>query len=375
MSGGVDSTVAASYLKESGYEVTGVSLIMSDFSDTASAKKAAAEVGIPFVELDVRNDFEKYVVADFIHNYSCGRTPNPCTVCNPNVKFAALCRYAEENAYDVVSTGHYCRVKYDDVDGRYFISRAGDLKKDQSYMLWGLSQKQLSMLTFPLSDITKVDVRQSASERGFYASSARDSQEICFIPDGHYANFIEERTGKFKEGNFISPDGSVAGRHKGIVNYTIGQRKHLGISLGRPVFVSKIDTASNEIYLSYAGDNFFSSMIVTDINFQKLTMSSSCVESMEKSDIDCKTFFFDDINICCDTSSVMLLSGDVYVKVRYAAAPVLCRVYFVETEERYSAYVIFDDPVKAVTPGQSAVFYNGKGDLLFGGVILSGKLK
>ncbi len=331
LSGGLDSTYAAHVLREQGHEVVGASVIMHEYTDVTSAKESAEAVGVPHITLDAREAFKERVIARFLADYTAGRTPNPCVECNPAVKFAALCDYAEENGFDAVSTGHYASVLRE--NGRCFIRRADDGSKDQSYVLWRLTQKQLSMLYLPLAGMKKSDIREKASALGYKAADAKESQEICFIPDDDYVGYIERALGKtFPEGDFLDENGAIIGRHKGLIRYTVGQRKGLG-AFGQPMFVSRLDPEDNTVTLVPAGGEFASSMTVNELNFGKLPpMAEGTL--------------------------------DATVKVRYSAKPVPCRIEFAEDR----ATVAFLAPVRAVTPGQSAVFYEGS-DLLFGGII------
>lgn len=331
MSGGLDSSYAAHVLKKEGHEVVGAVLKMHRYTELECAKRAAEEAGIPLVEIDCTDRFEREVVAPFCREYLAARTPNPCIFCNPSIKFGAMCDYAVANGFDRVSTGHYCKII--ERDGRYGICRADDGKKDQSYVLWGLSQEQLAMLYFPLSSANKDEVRENARKIGLSSADAKESQEICFIPDGDYAAFIESRYKKMPEGDFISPEGEVCGRHRGLLHYTVGQRKGLGIALGRPVFISRIDAEQNRIYLSDAGGEFADRASVSSLNFQ----------------------------LCAPFEGEMT----VFAKMRYAASPALARV----TVANGRAEAVFDSPSRAVTPGQSAVFYDESGAVLFGGLI------
>ncbi len=332
MSGGLDSTAAALFLKRAGHEVTGVLLEMHGYTEISSAEKSAAECGVELKILDCKDRFEKKVIEPFMEEYLACRTPNPCVFCNPAVKFGVLCEYAEMHGYDRVSTGHYCDIGCE--NGRYFIRRGSDTRKDQSYVLWGLSQKQLSLLYFPLAGSYKDNLRREAEKEGLSSASAKESQEICFIPDGDYAAYVEGRRGKMPEGDFISPEGKVCGTHRGLLHYTVGQRKRLGIALGRPVFISRMDSETNRIYLSEGGDEYSSGFSVSGIVRQKLTDDFS-------GELDC------------------------FVKHRYSAPLTQVTVNICGA----SARVRTDSPIRAVTPGQSAVFYDTCGDILFGGFI------
>lgn len=333
MSGGLDSTYAAIALRESGHEVVGAVLQMHDYTDTAAAARAAAAVGVPLVTVDMRAPFRDTVERAFTEEYLCGRTPNPCVVCNRYVKFEGLVSYARQHGFDRIATGHYSRIVR--IGDRYAVSRAADPKKDQSYVLWGLTQAQLSMLITPLADCRKEEIRRSAAERGLEVAEAEESMEICFIPDHDYARYIEERRGKLPEGNFLDWNGKVVGRHRGIVHYTVGQRKHLGIALGEPVYVSAIDPKANTVTLARAGGEYALSAHVSSLQFQALAPCSAGTT----------------------------VNADV--KIRYSAQPAPSKVTF----DASGAEVLFASPVRAVTPGQSAVFYDEDGNVLFGGLI------
>lgn len=329
-SGGLDSTFAAKLLAKE-HEVCGASLIMNDHTDIKVAADSCAALGIPFVSVDVRDLFEKHVVENFVDEYAKARTPNPCVVCNRFVKIAALCDYAKKHGFDRIATGHYCKVINE--NGRYCVVRASDDRKDQSYMLWYLDQEQLSMLVTPLSDSNKEDVRESARRDGLKAAEQKESQDICFIPDGDYISFIEKRKGSFPEGNFIDKEGNVLGRHKGIINYTVGQRKGLGIALGQPMFVTALNVDDNTVTLSPAGGEYMDSVKASNLVFQALSPGEG-------------------------------IFNDLTVKLRYAAKPVPCSVEIIGD----CANVKLALPQRAVTPGQSAVFYDGN-KVAFGGFI------
>lgn len=331
LSGGVDSACGAYLLREQGHEVIGAAVRMHEYTDLRGAEAVAEALGIPFVVLDARERFQRRVVEPFMDAYLRAETPNPCVFCNPAVKFGALCDYAAAQGLDRVSTGHYCRILRK--NGRSYVRRAADAGKDQSYVLWGLTQEQLALLEMPLASLTKSAIRVLAERLRLPCAAAPESQEICFIPDHDYAAFIEARRGRLPEGNFIDAQGNVLGRHRGILHYTIGQRKGLGIALGRPMFVSAISAADNTVTLSDAGGEYRSSLTATGLVFQKMEPCAS------------GTF-------------------RAAVKIRYAAAPAPCTVRISDGR----AEALFDEPVRAVTPGQSAVFYDGE-DILLGGLI------
>ena len=333
LSGGVDSTYAAKLLKDAGHDVTGAAVLMHSFTDVSAAERAASEIGIKFEIIDARRLFDEVVVKNFTDEYLAGRTPNPCCLCNPAVKFASLCDFASRNVYDRVATGHYAGIGYE--DGRYFIRCGADPRKDQSYMLWGLTQEQLRMLIFPLADLTKNGIKKNAEELGVSAAFKRESQEICFIPDGDYAAFVMNRSGRVPEpGFFIDGDGHVLGRHSGIVNYTVGQRKGLGISLGAPMFVSEIRSDDNTVVLVPSGKEYFSSCRLGKINYMKLSPGTENVSGM--------------------------------IRIRYSKSITDATAVFGEN----GCTIFFSQPCRAVTPGQSGVFYYGD-DILFGGIIES----
>ena len=335
MSGGLDSTYAAYLLLQDGHDVAGAWLRMDDASSPDTAYESARQLGISCLTVDARPLFEREVIAPFCDAYRRAETPNPCILCNAAVKFACLYETAREGGYDRIATGHYARLVCR--DGRYTLARAQDAKKDQTYMLWRLSQEILSHLDFPLSALTKDAVRASARQAGFTASDLPESQEICFLHDGDYASYIEERTGKMPEGDFVTEDGRVVGRHKGILHYTVGQRRGLGVALGERMFISRIDSATNRIVLSR----------VTEIG--------------------CDRFYVRDMHF---TGLAGERKGELLsclVKHRYAAHPVPCTLRF--TGGGYGE-VTAEMPLRSVTPGQSAVFYDGD-VMLCGGFIMT----
>ena len=333
MSGGVDSTYAAHKLIEEGHRVCGGVLVMHDYTDVASAEASAAMLGIPLYNINCRKKFEDAVVSNFIEEYRHGRTPNPCIVCNSKVKFDCLLDFALENGFDAIATGHYAKLCRTD-SGRFCVSDCADGKKNQTYMLWGLSQRVLSHLVFPLSDMTKEEVREKIREKNLVSLDRPDSQEICFIPDDDHTSFIESRIGKCAEGDFVDEEGRVLGRHRGIIGYTVGQRKGLGIALGARAFISKIDPATNRITLSFnAGES-------TDF----------CVSGVVFSGIE---------------HPVEPVEYTLTVKHRYQSPRIPARVVFYPDGR---AQVHLSEPARSLTSGQSAVFYIGD-RLVAGGVI------
>ena len=332
MSGGLDSTYAAYLLKEAGNDVEGAVLRMTDLTDITDAERSAREIGIKLNIIDAREDFDKHVISDFVDEYTRGRTPNPCVMCNRYVKIAMLVDYAIANGFDKVATGHYARTVSE--NGRYCIAKSASLKKDQSYMLSRLTQEQIGMLVFPLESMEKETVREEARRLDLSSAKAEESQDICFIPDGDHKTFIENYCGRtFPEGDFIDENGAVVGKHKGIIRYTVGQRKKLGIALGEPVYISKIDPESNTVTVRKSGGEFGGAMTAGNLVFQ---------------------LFEPDENV----------EYELDVKIRYAARPVPVRV----TVSNGMAHTIFKEPARAITPGQTAVFYQGE-RVVFSGFI------
>lgn len=341
MSGGLDSTYAARVLLDAGYEVVGAVLRFSRHTDLEGARSAAEELGIALLTIDAEERFERYVIGNFVSEYARGRTPNPCVVCNRHVKMALLWEEAKKRGFDYFATGHYARIV--ERDGRYAPAMAKDLKKDQSYMLWGLSQEVLSHLLTPLAERDKNEIRESAASASLSAADKKESQDICFIPDGDYAAFLRRYATErddaslraaFEVGDFVDASGRVLGKHRGIAHYTVGQRKHLGIALGYPAFVTAIDARRRTVTLSDKAGTERREITVEGLVFSALSPR-------------------DEGELCAE------------VKLRYAAKPAPCRVML----ENGRARVIFDTPERNPASGQSAVFYEN-GVVLFGGVIV-----
>ena len=330
MSGGLDSTYAAIKLKEKGYDVEGALLLMHDYADIESAKESAASVGIPLKIIDCKKLFCEKVIDNFAAEYLKGRTPNPCIVCNDYVKFAALYEAAKEGGFDKIATGHYAGIVRK--GGRYALVRGKDEKKDQSYMLWRLKQDILSVLELPLYDSYKSEIKVKSKEIKLAAADRDESQEICFIPDNDYASYIEKNYASSPCGDFVDTDGNVLGRHKGILHYTVGQRKGLGIALGERAFVRRIESESNRIVLSRQSDVGNTQFEISDLVFSGL-------EKMTEG------------------------SMELLVKVRYLAPPVKAKITF---NNGTAQVILFEKRV--VTPGQSAVFYDGD-TVMLGGFI------
>ncbi len=329
MSGGVDSSACAVMLREQGYEVTGVVMKMSAAHEqtVADAKIAAEQAGIPLVVKDLTARFEQEVIQYFLREYRNGRTPSPCVVCNPRVKFHALIETADELGIPFAATGHYAGLRRE--EGRTLLTKGEDPARDQSYMLCRLGQDVLSRLVFPLAALPKAEVRAAAERAGLSCAKKPDSQEICFIPDNDYAGYIEARCGACPPGDFISPEGKVCGRHSGIIHYTVGQRKGLGIALGRPVFVKEIDPASNRVYLADAADSMEQEILLSDLS-------------------------------CCWPDSIA--DGmEAEVKIRSRATPAKA----VLQKEGAFWRVRFAEPQRAPARGQVAAVYAG--DVVLGG--------
>lgn len=332
MSGGLDSTYAAKKLIEDGYTVEGAVLLMHEYTETHLAKESADSIGIPLHIIDCRERFDRIVKENFVSEYSKGRTPNPCIVCNENVKFRVLYDYAMENGFDKIATGHYARIALRD-NGALALALAEDSAKDQTYMLYRLPEQILSRLVFPLSEMNKYSVRTNAHEDGLLAADRPDSQEICFLPDGNHAEYIESVAGKFLPGNFIDEEGRVLGKHKGIIRYTVGQRKGLGISLGKRAFVTEINPTNNNITLSSAMSG------KTQVEISDVVFSGVREFEVEK-------------------------HTSYYAKVRYTAPLIKVTPKLIGN---HKILLEFDRPVNAA-PGQSAVVYLDS-CIAFGGVI------
>ena len=331
MSGGLDSTYAARVLLDAGHTVEGAVLLMHDYTETREARESAASLGIPLHEIDCRAGFDRDVVLPFCRSYLAGKTPNPCILCNERVKLHYLYAAMRELGFDRIATGHYARIT--EKDGRFAICRALDAKKDQSYVLYRLPQEVLAHLLTPLSDYEKTTVRALAESDGLAAADRAESMEICFLPDGNYPAYIASRFDVMGEGDFVDTSGRVLGRHRGILHYTVGQRKGLGIALGERMFVSHIDPAGNTVTLSRDAERGTSEFSVCDLVFSGLAPQSEG-------------------------------EGRYTVKLRYLAPPVPATVSF----EGGRVRVRLDTPAPAVTPGQSAVFYEGD-RVAFGGFI------
>lgn len=333
LSGGVDSTAAALLLQEKGYEVIGLYFsIKDDIESIQKAENTAKQLGIKLIVRNVSCQFEDIVINNFCSEYMKGRTPNPCIVCNPAIKFSTLLEAADENDAYYIATGHYADTYYNKDTDTWHIKKASNERKDQSYMLYRLGQEAISRLLLPLNNVeNKEQVREFARKKAMKNANDKDSQEICFIDaDDNYKNFLSSKGIKSTKGNFIDTDGNVLGKHQGILNYTIGQRKGLGITLGKPAFVTAINTENNTVTL---GDNsdLFNTEVISDDN---IILNRDC--------------------------------HNITAKIRYAAKPAQARLEFLQDGK---IKTIFKEPQRAATPGQSIVFY--KDELVIGGGFIS----
>lgn len=337
MSGGVDSSVAALLTQEQGFDIAGMTLRLCENADDSAIRDAAdiaERLKIPFSVLDFREAFETEVIRRFIQSYEQGETPNPCVYCNRHIKFEKILQQALDNGYDTVVTGHYAVIEKNPETGRYILKKSRDRKKDQSYMLYALTQEQLAHAYFPLGGLTKDEVRRMAAAHGFVNADRGDSQDICFIPDGDYAGFIRSHSGKEPApGNFVGTNGEVYGRHKGIIHYTVGQRKGLGLSFPQPMYVGGIDAGRNEVLLCRHEELFSTELTADQINFIAYE-----------------------------------IDGPVRVKakIRYHHTE---QPATVTRTGQDSISVVFDEPQRAVTKGQAVVLYDG--DAVVGGGIIS----
>lgn len=346
MSGGVDSSVAAYLLKEQGYDVIGVTMQIwqedkeyeereggcCSLSAVDDARRVADKIGIPFYVLNFRDSFKKNVIDYFIDEYMEGKTPNPCIACNKYLKFDELLKKAQGIGADYIATGHYAKIE--EHNGRYILVKSDDDKKDQTYALYNMTQEQLAHTLMPCGEYTKDRIREIAKEIGLAVHSKKDSEEICFISDNNHGKYISEAMpGKVKQGNFVDKDGNILGKHKGIVYYTIGQRKGLGLAMGRPVFVTDINPLTNEVVVGAEEDIFKTDLICKDINF----------------------IAFDNLD----------KSLELKAKIRYSAKPATATITPLENGK---VRVSFKEKQRAITKGQSVVFYLD--DLVVGGGII-----
>jgi tRNA-specific 2-thiouridylase len=353
MSGGIDSTVAAIMLREQGYEVIGITMKTWDYATSGGSKKEtgccnldsindaraiAVKHDIHHLILDIRDEFGNFVIENFVDEYLAGRTPNPCVLCNTHIKWEALLKRADQLDCDYIATGHYAGIRPE--NGRFVVYKGKDESKDQSYVLWGLTQRSLGRTMFPLGDFHKTEIRQMAIDWGYDELAKKsESYEICFVPDNDYRGFLKRNVPGLEEkvegGDFVMTDGKVVGKHRGYPFYTVGQRKGLEIALGEPVFVVEIRPETNTVILGYKEDLKKNGMMVRGINLVK----------------------YESIG----------LPMPALTKVRYKDPGTMSMI----TQSGGKMRVEFDEHVSAIAPGQSAVFYEGN-DVIGGGWIESG---
>ncbi len=345
MSGGVDSGVAAFLMKEAGYDCIGVTMKLfanedaglprehscCSLDDVEDARSVAFSLGMPHYVFNFADRFREDVIDGFVEAYENGRTPNPCIDCNRYLKFEKLFLRARELSCDYVVTGHYARIERDENTGRFLLKKGLDHTKDQSYVLYSMTQEQLAHVQFPLGSLEKTRVRQIAEAHGFINAGKHDSQDICFVQNGKYSDFIESYTGKhYPEGDFIDPEGHVLGRHRGIIRYTVGQRKGLGIAFSQPLYVRSVNPADNTVTLGSNEELFSGELTAKDIN----------LISTERLDQPIR----------------------VKAKVRYRHTEQWATAEQLDAD---TIRVVFDEPQRAITAGQAVVLYDG--DMVVGG--------
>lgn len=349
MSGGVDSSVSALLMKQAGFTCFGATMKLNDScvettngktcctaSDTEDARGVCAKLGIPYYVFNFTEDFRRDVIEDFVRSYEKGETPNPCIECNRCLKFGKLFHRAKELECDYIVTGHYARIEFDEKSGRYLLKKALNEAKDQSYVLYFMTQEQLAHTKFPLGDYhDKSEIRRLAEIHGLVNAKKAESQDICFVPDGDYTGFIRGFSGKeYPEGDFVSTKGDVLGRHKGIIGYTVGQRKGLGISWSEPLFVVSKNAEKNTVTLGTADELLSQRLTARDFNW--ISFEKPPVEPVR-----------------------------VSVRTRYHAKETPA---FAKANPDGTVEVIFDEPQRAISPGQAVVLYDG--DVVAGGGII-----
>lgn len=338
MSGGVDSSVAAFLTAKEGYSCIGGTMLLYDSGDVCGssaaigdARAVADRLGMPFHVFELTDMFRECVIEDFVTCYESGLTPNPCIRCNRHLKFSAFLEKAKELGCACMVTGHYARIKKDEFTGRFLLRKAADAAKDQSYFLYAISQQQLQQIRFPLGELTKEQVRTIAAEQGFINAKKRDSQDICFVPDGDYLSFLQKFTGKeYPSGDFLDTNGQVVGTHHGAVGYTLGQRKGLGIAMGQPVYVCEKNMEKNTVTVGTEDNLFHKELLAND------------------------WFFF--------PFPALTEPLKVKAKTRSRMAEQPATVY---PEANGYCRVVFHEPQRAITPGQAVVLYDG--DMVVGG--------
>ncbi|APF17213.1 tRNA-specific 2-thiouridylase mnmA [Caldithrix abyssi DSM 13497] len=357
MSGGVDSSVAALLLKEQGYHCIGITMKLWDYElvggnvnhesgccsldSINDARQVCAKIGIPHYVLNFSREFHESVVDNFITEYLEGKTPNPCVLCNTKIKWQTLIERAQELGADYIATGHYARVVYNAQTQRYELWQGKYKEKDQSYALWGIKQSSLARTLFPLGELTKPEVRDIAEKYGLKTATKKESMEICFVPDNDYRRFLTQVVDgleeKVKDGELVTVDGETVGQHKGYPFFTIGQRRGLGRGFGKPMYVVETDPQHNRVVIGDEKHLYSTELIARSVNFISIPHARGGVKCL--------------------------------VKIRYKSPAAPATIYSMEGER---VRVVFDAPQKAVTPGQSAVFYDGE-KVLGGGIIESFK--
>ena len=342
MSGGVDSSVAAYLMREQGWECVGCTMRLfanedagipagktcCSLEDVSDARSVAYRLGMDYHVFNFTDDFREKVIDKFVRSYEQGRTPNPCIDCNRFLKFGAMLQRMEEMGFDYVVTGHYARIEHE--NGRYLLKKGLDETKDQSYVLYSLTQAQLAHVRFPLGTYRKEEIRRIAEQHGLLNARKKDSQDICFVPDGDYAGFLERFTGhSYAEGAFVDTQGNVLGTHRGIIHYTIGQRRGLGVAAGHPLYVCGIDTAQNRVILGEHADLLSDSLVAEDVNLISVDDLAEPIRCMAK------------------------------IRYRHKEQPATAWM------EGCKLHVKFDEPQRAITSGQAVVLYDG--DTVIGG--------
>ena len=337
MSGGVDSSVSALLLKEQGYEVIGATMELfagsscCNISTYMDAKNVCNQIGIPHFTINYQKEFKKYVIDDFIECYKNCKTPNPCIECNKYMKFGLMWEKAKEMECNYIATGHYAKTEYSEKYGRWVLKKSNAGKKDQSYVLWNMPRELIEHIVFPLSGFeSKDEIRKIANENNLKVANKPDSEDICFVPDGNYKKFLENNSDiKPQKGNIVNSKGEILGRHTGLYNYTIGQRKGLGISYKVPLFVLGFNKEKNEVIVGEEQELYKREVIVKDINLLLFDEIKSEIE------VDVKTRYSSKV------AKAKIIQDGEYIKIN------------------------FEEPQRAITPGQSAVFYIG--DIVVGG--------
>jgi tRNA-specific 2-thiouridylase len=334
MSGGVDSSVAAALLKQAGHDVFGVTMRLTDNGSNqdavADARQVAAKLGIPHYIIDLEDDFTRAIITDFCEEYRHGRTPNPCVLCNRNIKFGILWEKSKDLGADFLATGHYARIEKDD-NGKFLLKKGQDKRKDQSYFLCQLTQEQLGHTLFPIGSLTKIKVRQMAQEMELPTASRPESQEICFVPDDDYAGFLRDHIrGQIKSGPILDRQGNLLGQHRGIMFYTVGQRKGLRVTAASPLYVTAIESERNAVIVGTKEQTYASELIADNLNWIAIAMPEKPIKVKAR------------------------------IRYRHPEADAI-----VNPLDKTSIYVKFAAPQMAITPGQSVVLYDG--DTVIGG--------